>query len=225
MSKKMGIGSVVDLEKFVDGRFAENACGRSLATVMVSADQGPELMSVLTPVKGLIEKGMRRVVDRDLFAGEQEEDTLKDKYLIFRIASEDYGFEIRHVLEIIVIQKITDVPDMPEYVMGLINLRGQVVPVMDIRMRFGYEQRSYDERTCIVVVKTDDAPVGVVVDTVSAVQDIPEEDLSGPPSISKGKAHRFIQAMARMEEKVAIILDVEKLLYDNDKKRKPENAA
>ena len=225
MSEQMGIGSIIDLSRFVEPRFAEKACGRSLATVLTSADQAPDLMSDLTPVNSLIEKGMRRVVDRDLFKGEEDEDTLKDKYLVFGIGGEDYGFEVRHVLEIIVIQKITDVPDMPHYVKGLINLRGQVLPVMDIRLRFGYEQRPYDERTCIVVVQTDDAPVGVVVDMVTAVMDIPEENTSGPPSISRGTANRFIKAMARVDEKVAVILDVEKLLYGTKKARKRESAA
>ena len=90
----------------------------------------------------------------------EEEDTQKDKYLTFHLAGEDYGIEIRYVIEIIGIQKITEVPDMPAFIRGVINLRGKVIPVMDVRARFNIEDRAYDDRTCIIVVNLDETEVG-----------------------------------------------------------------
>ncbi|HKL27331.1 MAG TPA: chemotaxis protein CheW, partial [Desulfuromonadales bacterium] len=100
---------------------------------------------------------------------EGDEDTQKGKYLTFHLGKEDFGIEIRHVTEIIGIQKITEVPDMPDFVRGVINLRGQVIPVMDVRTRFRMQHRDYDERTCIVVVNVAEKTVGLVVDKVNEV--------------------------------------------------------
>jgi len=93
---------------------------------------------------------------------EQDEDTLKGKYLIFSMGKEQYGMEIRYITEIIGIQPITEVPEMPDYVKGITNLRGKIIPVMDARLRFRKETREYDDRTCIIVIDTNDTP-----DTVS----------------------------------------------------------
>jgi purine-binding chemotaxis protein CheW len=81
---------------------------------------------------------------------EIEEDTQKDRYLTFRVAAEEYGIEIRHITEIIGVQKITEVPDTPQYLKGVINLRGKIIPVVDVRLRFGMEELAHTERTCIV---------------------------------------------------------------------------
>ena len=83
---------------------------------------------------------------------EVDEDTQKDKYLTFHLGNEDYGIEIRQVTEIVGIQKITVMPEMPAYIKGVINLRGKIIPVMDVRIRFHLEPRPYDERTCVIVV-------------------------------------------------------------------------
>ena len=142
------------------------------------------------------------------------EDTMKDRYLTFHLAGEDYGIEIQYVTEIIGIQKITDVPDMPEYVKGVINLRGKVIPVMDVRQRFKLEYRHYDERTCIIVVDIDGTPVGLVVDKVQEVLDIPENDVEPPPKSSSASGNNFVQGMGKVGEDVKIILNVKKLLFD-----------
>ncbi|MCK5232258.1 MAG: purine-binding chemotaxis protein CheW, partial [Desulfobulbaceae bacterium] len=91
---------------------------------------------------------------------EDDEDTQKDKFLTFQVGTEEFGISIRHVTEIIGLQKITDVPDMPGFIKGVINLRGKVIPVMDVRSRFKLESREYDDRTCIVVVDIKDKSVG-----------------------------------------------------------------
>ena len=148
--------------------------------------------------------------------GDEDEDTLKDRYLIFRIGEEEYGIEIRFVTEIVSVQKITDVPDMPSFVKGVINLRGQVIPVVDVRVRFKIEERAYDDRTCTVIVDIDGTLVGLVVDTVREVLAIPEDCVSPPPAVNRGAGGRFIQGLGRSGEDVKILLDVNKLLYDEE---------
>ncbi len=144
--------------------------------------------------------------------GYEYEDTQRGKYLTFHLAKEDYGIEIRHVTEIIGIQRITEVPDMPDFVKGVINLRGKVIPVMDVRSRFHLPAREYDERTCIVVVNIDDKAVGLVVDQVSEVADIPENQIEPPPATGRGNASHYIQGMGKIGEAVKILLDVRRLL-------------
>ena len=151
------------------------------------------------------------IMDDELY---DDEDTMKDRYLTFRLAGEDYGIEIQYVTEIIGIQKITDVPDMPDYVKGVINLRGKVIPVMDVRQRFMLEFRDYDERTCIIVVDIDGTPVGLVVDKVQEVMDIPENNVEPPPKSSSESGKNFVQGMGKVGNDVKIILNVKKLLFD-----------
>ena len=143
----------------------------------------------------------------------EDEDTQKDKYLTFHLAGEDYGIEIQYVIEIIGIQNITDVPDMPEFIRGVINLRGKVIPIMDVRARFGMENRDYDDRTCIIVVNIDNTEVGLVVDEVSEVADIPEKNVEPAPKTSQNSDHSFIQGMGLVNDDVKILLNVHKLLF------------
>ena len=160
---------------------------------------------------------MRQSMIDDFWDDEDEDDdTQRDKYLTFRLDVEDYGIEIRHIKEIISIQKITDVPDLPDFVKGVINLRGQVIPTIDLRLRFGLPAKDYDERTCIIITHMNDIPVGVIVDTVNEVLDIPQEMIAPPPSVQKGVAHRFIQGLGRVGDDVKIILNAEKLLHEDE---------
>ncbi len=146
----------------------------------------------------------------------ENEDTQKDKYLTFHLAGEDYGIEIRFVIEIIGIQKITEVPDMPAFIRGVINLRGKVIPVMDVRARFGIEARDYDDRTCIIVVNIENTEVGLVVDEVSEVADIPAGNVEPPPRTGKSTGTRCIQGMGKTGEEVKILLDVKELLFNEE---------
>jgi len=151
-------------------------------------------------------------LDDDLF---DDEDTQKDKYLTFRIASEDYGIAIANVTEIIGIQSITEIPEMADYIKGVINLRGKVIPVMDVRLRFKLPPREYDERTCIVVVEIDGTSVGLVVDTVNEVADIPEEQVEPAPK-SKRKGGSYIQGIGKIGQEVKILLDINRILYEDE---------
>jgi len=146
----------------------------------------------------------------------QEEDTMKDMYLTFRLGEEDYGIEIRHVTEIVGIQRITEVPDMPHFIKGVVNLRGQVIPVMDVRLRFGMSAREYDERTCVVVVRLRDSLIGLVVDTVNEVRTIPGEDVSPPPKIASSDSARYIHGMGKVGDQVNILLDANRLLFEDE---------
>ncbi len=160
---------------------------------------------------------MRQTMIDDFWGDDEEDDdTQKDKYLTFRLDVEDYGLEIRHVKEIISIQKITDVPDLPDFVKGVINLRGQVIPTLDLRLRFGLPFKEYDERTCIIITNMNDVQVGVIVDTVNEVLDIPAETISPPPSAQGGGAHRFILGLGRVGDDVKIILNAERLLHEDE---------
>jgi len=158
----------------------------------------------------------RTIAEENLDDDEEDEDTQKDKFLTFKVGKEDYGLEICHVTEIIGIQKITEVPDMPDYVKGVINLRGKVIPIMDVRKRFKFEERDYDDRTCIVVVHINDTSLGLVVDTVKEVSDIPEKDIQPPPEIAEGNRQFFIRGLGKVEEEVKILLDAEKLLTKSE---------
>ncbi len=151
----------------------------------------------------------------DINFDEENEDTLQGKFLTFRLAREDYGIEIRYVTEIIGIQRITEVPDMPDYVKGVINLRGKVIPVMDVRTRFRLPARDYDDRTCIIVVNIEDKSVGLVVDKVNEVANITDEQIEPAPRSSKAGG-RYIQGMGKIGEEVKILLDVNRLLYDEE---------
>ena len=144
-----------------------------------------------------------------------DQDTMQGMYLTFDLAGEGYGLEIRHVTEIIGIQKVTNVPDMPEHVIGVLNLRGKVIPIIDVRLRFNLSLREYDERTCIIVVNVNDNPVGLVVDQVSEVVDISQGDIEPPPATGKNRGH-YIQGLGKIGEKVKILLNVEALVEEDD---------
>ena len=154
------------------------------------------------------------LTDDDFY--DDDEDTQKDKYLTFQLENEEYGIEIICVIEVIGMQKIAPIPDMPNFVKGVINLRGQVIPVVDVRLRFGIEQVKYTERTCILVVKIKDTSIGLIVDTVCDVVNIPADDIDEPPKLNRKKGSRFIQGLGKIGDDVKIILNVHKLLYDDE---------
>jgi len=136
------------------------------------------------------------------------------KFLTFQIGSEDYAFYIQYITEIIGIQKITELPNVPKYIRGLINLRGKVIPIIDVRLRFDKQEREYDERTCIIVTHLNDVHIGLIVDRVSEVLNIPAKDIDLPPTISKGSESRFISGLGKIDGNVKIIVNLERLLYD-----------
>jgi purine-binding chemotaxis protein CheW len=142
-------------------------------------------------------------------------DAQKDKYLSFNIATEVYAIAITYVTEIIGMLNITEVPQTPSYIKGVINLRGKVIPVMDIRLRFSMEPREYDERTCVIVVNINDNTVGLVVDTVSEVLDIPPENVEVSGNFANSADQNFICSMGKVNEKINMIIDVNALIFSD----------
>jgi purine-binding chemotaxis protein CheW len=146
---------------------------------------------------------------------ELEEDTLKGRYLTFSLGNESYGIEIRYVTEIIGIQPITEVPELPDYVKGIINLRGKIIPVMDVRLRFRKQFREYNDRTCIIVIDIQAISIGLIVDSVSEVIAIPDNEIVAPPDVSR-EGSRFISGIGKVSNEVKLILDCDKLLNEQE---------
>ncbi|MEG1953437.1 MAG: chemotaxis protein CheW [Hydrogenoanaerobacterium sp.] len=144
-----------------------------------------------------------------------EIDDLAGKYLTFYIANAVYGVELLHVLEIISIQGITTVPSTPVYVKGIINLRGRIVPVLDVRLKFGQEEKEYDERTCIIVINIDEMMVGLIVDSVSEVVDFSGDALSNLPSFSNVNQNKYIKSISKAADKLVLNLDCKTFLQDD----------
>lgn len=155
--------------------------------------------------------------EKTLVEGE-EEDTLKDKYLTFSLGDEIYGIDIRVVIEIIGIQKITSVPEVPDYVRGIINLRGKIIPVVDMRLRFRRAYREYTDRTCVIVVEINNVLIGLIVDGVSEVLDIQEKDVVPPPDL-KASQNKYIRGIGKLAETVVLLLDWEKLFSEEDQQQ------
>ena len=147
---------------------------------------------------------------------EFEEDTQKGKFLTFILGDENYGIEIRFVTEIIGIQTITPVPEIPDYVKGIINLRGKIIPVMDVRLRFKKEPREYNDRTCIIVIDIQDITIGLIVDCVAEVTSITDENIVPLPHLNKGYHHKFIEGIAKVGNEVKLILHCDKLVNVED---------
>ncbi|WP_440834640.1 chemotaxis protein CheW [Paenibacillus sp. 22594] len=145
-----------------------------------------------------------------------EEDTQMGKYLTFSLEKEYYGIEIKYVTEIIGIQTITGVPELPDYIKGIINLRGKIIPVMDVRLRFKKYSKAYNDRTCIIVVDMEEISVGLIVDSVSEVLSIGEGEIVPPPEIQKS-GNRFIKGIGKVGNEVKLLLDCDKLLNEEDK--------
>ena len=145
-----------------------------------------------------------------------EEDTQKGKFLTFALGKEEYGIEIKYVTEIVGIQAITEVPELPEYVKGIINLRGKIIPVIDVRLRFKKEEKEYNDRTCTIVVDINDVSVGLIVDTVAEVMSIAEQDIVDPPQISSGGHNKYIKGIGKVGNNVKLLLDCDKLLSDDE---------
>ncbi len=146
---------------------------------------------------------------------ETEEDTQKGKYLTFSLGQEFYGLEIQYVTEIIKLQPITEVPEMPDYIRGIINLRGKIIPLMDARSRFRKSIVEYNDRTCVIVIDIQDISIGLIVDSVSEVLSIPDEEIVPPPDLNRGGS-RYIKGIGKVGSEVKLLLDCEKMLSDDD---------
>lgn len=150
---------------------------------------------------------------RNIFIEDEIDETMKDQYLTFAIEDEDYGIEIAFVKEIIQMQSITKVPEMPGYIEGITNLRGDLIGVLDVRKRFNKPFKEYDDQTCIIViVHKEFGLLGLIVDAVQETVTITEEEISAPPNAKLSYANQFTRNIGRVGDDVKLLLDLEKFL-------------
>ncbi|MCH5272915.1 MAG: purine-binding chemotaxis protein CheW [Lachnospiraceae bacterium] len=147
-----------------------------------------------------------------------EHDTQKGKYMTFKSGNEYFGLKIQYVNQIIGFQTITEIPETEDYIKGLINLRGKIIPVIDVRLRFKQKPFEYNDRTCIIVIDVKSTMVGLIVEKIAEVVEIPEENILPPPSIGKAdKSHnKYVYGIGKVGDSVKLLLDIDKLLNDDD---------
>lgn len=134
------------------------------------------------------------------------------KFLTFFLAGEEYGIEILSVHEIIGMMPITSVPGTPDYICGIINLRGKIIPIVDLRRKFGMESKAQTAETCIIVVHVQGVEVGTVVDRVSEVLNIAAGDIEPPPSFGKDVNTDYILGIGKSQSKVKILLNIDRVI-------------
>ncbi|MCB9878365.1 MAG: chemotaxis protein CheW [Planctomycetes bacterium] len=142
----------------------------------------------------------------------QRQDTKSSQVVSFRLGDEEYGVDIMTVQEIILLGCITQVPEVPEHVLGVINLRGNVIPILNLRRRFGMPDQPADDATRIVVMNLKGRTVGVVVDGVNEVLRLTDEEVSATPASLVGAGKDYVKGLARRKERLLILLDMARLL-------------
>ena len=143
-----------------------------------------------------------------------EEIGMANQFMTFMVGVESYGIKIEFISEILNLQTITVVPEVPCYIKGIINMRGKILPVMDVRLRFNKEPIEYNDRTCIIVISMDSTMVGLIVDTVREVMEILPEDIVDTEDAAAEMQNRYIKAVGKTEAGVILLLDVDRLMSD-----------
>lgn len=145
-------------------------------------------------------------------------DEQKGKYMTFKSGNEYFGLEIQYVNTIIQLQPITAIPETEDYIKGLLNLRGKVIPVIDVRLRFKQPPLDYNDRTCIIVINVKSMMVGLIVEQIAEVVEISESNILPPPSIGRiDKGHnKYVYGIGKVGDAVKLLLDPDKLLNDED---------
>jgi len=145
-------------------------------------------------------------------------DARAGKYLTFQLAKEEFAVQVMHVREIMGVQEITAVPQMPMHVKGVLNLRGKVIPVIDLRLKFGLPEMEYTQRTCIIVVQVEGqagrVSTGIIVDGVSEVLTLQSADIEDTPDFGMGAATPYLLGLAKIKGKVKILLDINKVVQE-----------
>lgn len=143
-----------------------------------------------------------------------EEDSQKGKFMTFQTGKEYFGISISYVNEIIAMQPITAIPEVDDYIKGLINLRGKIIPVVDVRIRFKMEPKEYTDRTCIIVIDVKSTVIGLIVEKIAEVDTILDDDIVPPPSIGhrENEHNKYVYGLARTGNSVKLLLDPERLI-------------
>ena len=144
----------------------------------------------------------------------QNEDNPILRWVTFRLANEKYGINVMQVQEVLRVTEIAPVPGAPDYVLGIINLRGNVVTVIDTRKRFGLEPVETDDATRIVIIEAEDQVVGILVDSVAEVVDLRQSEIESAPNVGTEESAKFIQGVASQDGELLIIIDLNRLLTD-----------
>lgn len=147
-----------------------------------------------------------------------EHDAQKGKYMTFKSGNEYFGLKIQFVNEIIGFQAITAIPETEDYIKGLINLRGKIIPVIDVRLRFKQPPFEYNDRTCIIVINVKSTVVGLIVEKIAEVVEIREENILPPPSIGRADKvqNKYVYGIGKVGDSVKLLLDPDKLINDED---------
>ena len=144
---------------------------------------------------------------------ETESNTKEDRFLVFTIGEQDYAIEIHYVIEIIEPMPLTPIPFLPGCIKGIINVRGDVIPVMDVRMRFGLPEQEYTEHTCIIHLDNDGVSLGLIVDEVQSVMRIPESERMPLPDEQATEASmRYLKSVGSVNQGIQLLLDCDKLM-------------
>ena len=208
MVDEMGVGTLIDVNKFVDTQFAKVACDVAGTVRRYSVRRDVSKLVASIQDRGAAGRTSKSMLDRE------------GKYLVFALDNQEYGIGIMSVKEIIGMMPIRSIPQAPVFVKGVINLRGRVIPVMDLRTKFGMEQLDYHDRTCIIVLdvagKDGMFQIGVVVDAVSDVSNIKASDIEDAPMFGVSIDTAFILGMAKVNGNVKILLNVDRMLSDKE---------
>lgn len=143
-----------------------------------------------------------------------QDNDLAGKYLTFLIEDAIYGVSLEYVIEIITIQHVATVPGLPSFIKGIINMRGRIVPVLDVRLRIGVPERAYDDRTCIIVIEFDDTMIGLIVDSVNEVATYVSDDLSALPEFTNINSKKYLSSISKIGDKLVLNLDCRQFLEE-----------
>lgn len=153
-----------------------------------------------------------------------EDEIQKEQYMTFKCSDEIYGISIKYVNEIIGLSQITKVPETQDYLIGLINLRGKIIPVIDVRIRFGKEPLEYNDRTCVIVIDVKSTVIGLIVDAIDEVAAFAENEITPPPSVSDlaMQAKKYVFGIGMVNGEVKLLLDPDKLINDPEPEKDDE---
>ncbi len=164
--------------------------------------------------------------ETDELEGLEEEDSQKGKFMTFQIGKEFFGISISYVNEIIAMQPIAAIPEVDDYIKGLINLRGKIIPVIDVRVRFKMEPTEYTDRTCIIVIDVKSTMIGLIVEKIAEVDTIADESIMPPPSLGRKdhERNKYVYGLARTGDMVKLLIDPERLIRQEDVEAVMEDA-
>lgn len=205
MVERMGLGSRIDVNQLLDLRFAEKACLEA---------GGMARRSVLHDAAAFARERLKALENQAVLSSKVNLDR-EGQYLIFHLMEQTYGVDVLSVKEIIGMMPIRSVPETPLEVKGVVNLRGKVIPVVDLRLKFGFPELPYHDRTCIIILETPRGdrvvPLGIVVDSVSHVENIKAAHIEDAPAYGLGAPMEYIAGMAKDGDAVRILLNVHRL--------------